>query len=130
MTTATKTQPEPLLIRPDGRTRLAALLAQYDALKDEKDAAQQMLDKAKHDLDELTDQIKKFCPEPKVVLFTDQLRHPVQVDNGTQRRMLQLGLDNFRAEHPELWLQYSTESAVTTLRRLTGLAWLRRFRDR
>lgn len=124
MTTA-----EVTMIVPDGRTRLARLLAEFDETYDLTKDREADFKVCELVLKSLKDAIKTELAElgvDKAHLDHPALKYLLDYTAGSQRRMTESDLVRFRAECPLLWEKYSSDVPVQTIRRLTGARWLKR----
>lgn len=116
-------------IVPDGRTRLAKLLDQFDDIYDLTKARESDFNVCNQVLKDLKDAIKNEVAAlgaDKAHLDHPNLKYILDYSAGKQRRMTESDLDRFRTDYPELWEKYSTDVPVQTIRRLTGARWIKR----
>jgi hypothetical protein len=113
-------------ITVDGRTKLGWMLSTYDELYEVKTVLRKELETADQQLTALVDEIKLEAAKNGIAdanLDSTKLAYVLRLRTTPQRRMTEADLKRFRADHPNLWLAYSTEKVVHTLRRLTGAQW-------
>lgn len=116
-------------ITPDGRTRLAKLLAEFDKIYDLTKQRESDFNVCNQVLKNLKDSIKDevvALGAAKAHLDHPSLKYVLDYSAGKQRRMTESDLARFRAECPLLWEKYSSDVPVQTIRRLTGREWLKR----
>lgn len=114
-------------ITPDGRTTLAALLAGYDELYAEKQAAEQMLTEAeaayRRHVDKIKEQVAALTPAQKVQLDSDKLACVLDYSITTPQRATAEGMAWLKVEHPGIFARITASDPVCTIRRLVGKRW-------
>lgn len=117
-------------ITPDGRTKLAKLLNEFDALYDAKRDAEKAADMAKARYDALADDIKAevtaLTPDQKLQLDSDKLEYVLDYSIGDRTAASKDGLAWLKATHPTIYAKVVKTTTVTTLRRLTGKLWMKK----